>query len=73
MQAIVRVRGLPRKGVFEQAMPRIYRSMKRADDGKPQVDASGKGLGIRGSPVNGVVDYEADLAKTRDGWIIDEA
>ena len=41
-------------------MPKIYRSMKKAEDGKPVVDASGKGLGVRGTPVNGVTDVDLD-------------
>ncbi len=41
-------------------MPKIYRSMKKAEDGKPVVDASGKGLGVRGAPVNGVADVDLD-------------
>jgi hypothetical protein len=41
-------------------MPKIYRSMRKADDGKPLVDMSGKGLGVRGEPVNGVVDVDID-------------
>jgi hypothetical protein len=41
-------------------MPKIYRSMRKADDGKPVVDATGKGLGVRGVPVNGVVDLDLD-------------
>ena len=39
-------------------MPKIYRSMRKADDGKPIVDATGKGLGVRGEPVNGVIDVD---------------
>jgi hypothetical protein len=31
---------------FEPVMPKVYRSMKKAEDGKPVVDASGKGLGV---------------------------
>ena len=41
-------------------MPRIYRSMRIAGDGKPLVDTTGKGLGVRGTPVNGVVDVDLD-------------
>jgi hypothetical protein len=41
-------------------MPKIYRSMKKDDDGRPVVDASGKGLGVRGIPVNNVVDVDLD-------------
>ncbi len=41
-------------------MPKIYRTMRKADDGKPVVDATGKGLGVRGEPVNGVVDVDLD-------------
>jgi hypothetical protein len=41
-------------------MPKIYRSMKKAEDGKPAVEASGKGLGVRGMPVNGVADVDLD-------------
>ena len=37
-------------------MPKIYRSMKKGDEGNPIVDATGKGHGVRGAPVNGVVD-----------------
>jgi hypothetical protein len=47
-------------------MPKIYRSMRKTDDGKPRVDASGKGLGVRGKPVNGVVDVDVD----QDGQVI---
>lgn len=41
-------------------MPKIYRSMRKADDGRPKVDGTGKGLGVRGEPVNGVVDVDID-------------
>ncbi len=41
-------------------MPKIYRAMRKAGDGKPFVDATGKGLGVRGEPVNGVVDVNLD-------------
>ncbi len=41
-------------------MPKIYRAMRRADDGKPSVDASGKGLGVRGDAVNGIVDVDVN-------------
>lgn len=41
-------------------MPKIYRAMRRADDGKPVVDATGKGLGVRGTPINAVVDVDLD-------------
>jgi hypothetical protein len=41
-------------------MPKIHRAMRKADDGKPLVDATGKGLGVRGAPVNGVVDVDLD-------------
>src|SRR5262249_36980623 len=41
-------------------MPKVYRVMRKADDGKPVVDATGKGLGVRGTPVNGVVDVDLD-------------
>jgi hypothetical protein len=41
-------------------MPKFYRSMRKADDGTPVVDASGKGLGVRGEPINGVVDVDID-------------
>jgi hypothetical protein len=38
----------------------------RRDDGKPTVDATGKGLGVRGIPVNGVIDVDLD----EDGNVI---
>ncbi|HEY2154842.1 MAG TPA: hypothetical protein VGH33_04385 [Isosphaeraceae bacterium] len=38
-------------------MPKIYRSMKQAEDGKPVVEASAKGLGVR---VTGVRDVDLD-------------
>jgi hypothetical protein len=41
-------------------MPKIYRSMKEEDDGKPVVDATGKGLGVRGMPVNNITDVDLD-------------
>ncbi len=41
-------------------MPKIYRSMKKEADDKPVVDATGKGLGVRNEPVNGVVDIDVD-------------
>jgi hypothetical protein len=47
-------------------MPKIYRSMRKADDGKPLVEATGKGLGVRGQPVNGIVDVDLD----QDGNVI---
>jgi hypothetical protein len=43
-------------------MPKIYRSMKKELDDKPIVDATGKGLGVRSDPVNGVVDIDVDDA-----------
>ena len=39
-------------------MPKIDRSMRKTNDEKPLVDATGKGLGVRGQPVNGVVDVD---------------
>ncbi len=47
-------------------MPKIYRSMRKGDHGKPLVDASGKGLGVRVEPVNAVADIEVD----HDGKVI---
>jgi len=41
-------------------MPKIYRSMRKEDEGKPLVEATGKGLGVRGQPVNDVVDVDLD-------------
>src|SRR5437764_15404687 len=41
-------------------MPKIYRGMRKAEDDKPVVDATGKGLGVRGTPVNGVTDVDLD-------------
>jgi hypothetical protein len=41
-------------------MPKVYRSMKKDEDGYPLVDQTGKGLGVRASPVNGVVDVNLD-------------
>ena len=41
-------------------MPRIYRSMRKAEDDKPIVDATGKRLGVRGTPVNGKQDVDLD-------------
>jgi hypothetical protein len=35
--------------------------MKKADDDKPIVDVTGKGLGVRGTPVNGVTDVDLDV------------
>jgi hypothetical protein len=34
--------------------------MRKGDDGKPLVDASGRGLGVRGEPVNGIADVDLD-------------
>ena len=47
-------------------MPKIYRVMKKDDDDKPVVDATGKGLGVRGVPVNNMVDVDLD----REGKVI---
>ncbi len=47
-------------------MAKIYRSMKKANDGKPVVDDSGKGLGVRGVPVNGKIDVDLD----QDGNVV---
>jgi hypothetical protein len=41
-------------------MPKIYRSMKKGEDDKPVVEDSVKGLGVRGTPVHGVVDVDLD-------------
>jgi hypothetical protein len=41
-------------------MPKLFRTMKKDGDGKPVVDATGKGLGVRGIPVNNVVDVDLD-------------
>jgi hypothetical protein len=41
-------------------MPKLFRTMKKDGDGKPVVDATGKGLGVRGVPVNTVVDVDLD-------------
>ena len=49
-------------------MPKIYRAMRKADDGKPLVDATGKGLGVRGEPVNGVVDVISTRRQGRLEW-----
>ena len=38
-------------------MPKVYRSMMEEDDGKPLVEASNKGLGVRVGP-GGDVDLE---------------
>jgi hypothetical protein len=43
-----------------RAMPKIYRSMKKGEDDKPVVEDSAKGLGVRGTPVHGVVDVDLD-------------
>ena len=43
-------------------MPKIYRSMKKDNDDRPFVDETGKGLGVRVTPVNGVVDIDVDDA-----------
>lgn len=34
--------------------------MKKDDDDKPVVEATGKGLGVRGEPVNGQTDVDLD-------------
>jgi hypothetical protein len=47
-------------------MPEIYRSMRKGDDDKPLVEATAKGLGVRGQSVNGVVDVDLD----QDGNVI---
>ena len=47
-------------------MPKICRSMRKGDDEKPLIEATGKGLGVRGQPVNGVVDVDLD----QDGKVI---
>lgn len=47
-------------------MPKVYRVMKEDVDGLPVVDATGKGLGVRGVPVNSVVDVDLD----QDGRVI---
>ena len=41
-------------------MPKMFRSMRKSEDEKPLVDATGKGLGVRGEPVHGVVDVDLD-------------
>jgi hypothetical protein len=41
-------------------MPKLYRSMNEDLDGWPVVDATGRGLGVRGLPVNNVVDVDLD-------------
>lgn len=41
-------------------MPKIYRSMRKEADDKPTADATGKGLGVRAEPVNGVTDVDLD-------------
>tara|TARA_R110001592_G_scaffold349164_1_gene643918 strand:- start:98494 stop:98913 length:420 start_codon:yes stop_codon:yes gene_type:complete len=38
----------------------MYRAMRKDSDDKPIVDSSGKGLGVRGVPVNGVTDVDLD-------------
>jgi hypothetical protein len=43
-------------------MPKIYRVMKKDQDDKPVVDTSGKGLGVRTTPVNGISDVDLDEA-----------
>src|SRR3954449_5051421 len=43
-------------------MPKVYRAMRKADDDRPVVDATGKGLGVRGVPYNGVTDVDLDEA-----------
>jgi len=47
-------------------MPKVYRVMRKADDDKPVVDATGKGLGVRGTPVNGVADVDLN----KDGTVV---
>jgi hypothetical protein len=47
-------------------MPKIYRSMRKEDDDKPKVDATGKGLGVRVEPVNRVTDVDLD----REGRVV---
>ncbi len=34
--------------------------MRREPDGKPTVDETGKGLGVRAAPVNGITDVDLD-------------
>jgi hypothetical protein len=34
--------------------------MRKSDDGKPLVDATGQGFGVRGTPVNGAADVDID-------------
>src|SRR5437764_4287925 len=51
---------------IESRMPKFYRVMRKGTDDKPVVDATGKGLGVRGSPVNGIVDVDLD----EDGKVV---
>ena len=46
-------------------MPKIYRTMKKDDDGKPTVDAPGRGLGVRVEPAN-----VADVDLSEEGFVI---
>lgn len=41
-------------------MPRMYRTMRADPEGKPVVENTGKGLGVRVAPVNGVADVDLD-------------
>jgi hypothetical protein len=34
--------------------------MRKDEDGKPRIASDGKGLGVRGAPVNGVTDVDLD-------------
>jgi hypothetical protein len=42
------------------AIPKIFRAMKRDDEGRPVVEPSAKGLGVRCNPAEGTIDIDLD-------------
>ena len=42
------------------AGPQIFRVMRKGDDDRPVVEATGKGLGVRHVPINGLADIDLD-------------
>jgi hypothetical protein len=41
-------------------MPKLFRTMKKGEDDKPVVDATGKGLGVRSFPTSNTPDVDLD-------------
>jgi hypothetical protein len=57
----------------EGGMPRIYRAMLVAPDGKPLTGQDGKMSGVRLKiDIMAFEEYCRAIASTRDEWVIDE-